>query len=131
MDVATRLSRLVCAIHAREKVSLSDLGKALLHDDRAELKRLEREMLPHGTGFDNGCSVDVEASNDRKLVIQCDWHRMNDNGVYVGWVTHRAIVTAHFGGFDVKITGRDHGFKDYIAEVMYEYLGRPAPRKVE
>ena len=49
------------------------------------LHYIERELLPSGSGVDNGCTINLSKSTPNKIVIQCDFHHMNENGYYDGW----------------------------------------------
>lgn len=97
-----------------------------MHRDRIAI--ICREHLPHGSGFDWGCSLDVDASSPERLVISCDWHKMNEGGYYCGRADYRAIVRASLAfDFELRIVGRDwQGVKDYIAETMRAALLDPA-----
>jgi hypothetical protein len=79
---------------------------------------LMKQYLPSGSGFDNGTKLDLDKSNADKLVFATDFHHMNDTGYYVGWTSHRVVVTPSLGfGFTLRVTGRDkNNIKDYIAE---------------
>lgn len=85
---------------------------------------LEREYLPSGSGIDHGCQVLVDKSNPNRIVIQVDFHHMNDVGYYDGWTSHKAIITPSLQfGFDIRITGKDRrGIKDYLADVISNAL---------
>lgn len=87
------------------------------------LKEYVRRYAPSGSGVDAGINLQEE-SKPQKLVFSCDFHHMDDQGVYDGWTAHNAIVTPTFGGFDVRITGRDrNGVKDYLAGLFHNWLG--------
>jgi hypothetical protein len=80
--------------------------------------------LPHGSGFDNGCIIDIDKSTPDRIVIHADFHNMNENGFYDGWGTHNVIIKPSlFFGFTLTITGRDYnGFKSYAYELFQECL---------
>lgn len=101
--------------------TVNELHKKVCEENIAKCE----EQLPHGSGFDNGCKIDVEQSGRTKVVINFDFHHMNEMGGYCGWTKHHAIITPEFGGFDVKITGPDKGcYKDYLFDVFYDALER-------
>src|ERR1700733_9988314 len=56
------------------------------------------ELLPSGSGFDNGTKLDTIASNAEKLVFTTAFHHMNENGYYDGWTEHTVYVTPSFDG---------------------------------
>jgi hypothetical protein len=82
------------------------------------------DMLPHGSGFDCGCTIDFNASTGEKLVITTEYHHMDDNGMYDGWTSHVVTVKASLlHGFTITINGRDkNGFKDYAYDLLNEAL---------
>ncbi|MFA4971508.1 MAG: hypothetical protein WC683_02765 [bacterium] len=87
---------------------------------RETIEQLVLNRLPHGSGFDNGCTFDFDASTGEKLVIHTSYHHMNDVGMYDGWTEHTVIVKASLvHGIVLRITGRDRReIKDYIHEIF-------------
>lgn len=83
-----------------------------------------KEHFPHGSGFDNGTKIDIQQSNDDKLVFTTAFHHMDQNGMYDGWTEHQVIVTPSLGlDFHVKVTGRDkYDVKSYITECFSQSL---------
>lgn len=87
------------------------------------LERIEKqcEGLPSGSGIDRGVTFDVERSKPDRLVFICPFHCMDANGHYCGWIEFKVIVKPAFGGFDMRITGRDRDqIKDYLYDVFNE-----------
>lgn len=79
------------------------------------------EALPHGSGIDQGVQFDFENSSDSKLIFTLSFHHMDDNGYYDGWTDHKLIVTPTFGGFNIRITGRDkREIKEYLAQLFHD-----------
>jgi len=79
------------------------------------------KRLPHGSGFDSGTELDIDASTSKKLVFSTSFHHMDSNGFYNGWTEHKVIITPAFGRYDIKVTGKDKdGIKDYIMDVFSE-----------
>jgi hypothetical protein len=75
---------------------------------REELDDIAKNILPSGSGIDCGTKIDVEGSRDNRVVLSCQYHHMNEGGMYDGWTEHWVIVTACFvGGLSIQITGRD------------------------
>ena len=92
----------------------------------ATLDDIVRNRLPHGSGFDSGCKIDLDKSTSRRVVFQADFHHMDSNGYYDSWTDHTVTVTPAFDGVEVKISGRDRNdFKDYAHEVIYFALLQP------
>ena len=92
---------------------------------RTHKERLSKlnDLLPSGCGFDNGSKLDLELSQPQKLVFNTSFHHMHDTGVYDGWTEHTVTVTPVFGGFDLKIGGRNRNdIKEYIGEVFHSTL---------
>lgn len=84
-------------------------------------------LLPSGSGIDNGTKViSVTAT---KLVLQADFHHMNDAGMYDGWTEHQLIFKPRLDGYlDVRVTGRDRNdIKDYLADTYLHALQADAP----
>lgn len=77
------------------------------------------EHLPSGSGIDSGVKLLIDECRDQKLVFSFGFHHMNENGYYDGWTDHKLIITPEFGGYKLRITGRDRNMiKDYLYEVF-------------
>ncbi len=87
------------------------------------LQEIERDYLPHGSGFDWGCKI-LETSTPQRLAISCDWHKMNEGGFYCGRADFVAIVKpCLLFDFVVSIRGRDwNQVKDYVHSTMQHVL---------
>lgn len=96
------------------------------HTDR--LKVIET-LLPSGSGWDRGTTLDLVKSTGERLVFFGSYHHMNDTGLYDGWTDHEIIVTPSLQfGFNVKVTGRDRNdIKEYLAGLFLEALGQEVP----
>ena len=81
------------------------------------------DFLPHGSGIDNGITLDAD-SNPEKLVFHFGFHHMNDNGFYDGWTDHKLIVKPSLRfGIDIRITGKDrNSIKDYLHDLFSHAL---------
>jgi hypothetical protein len=89
----------------------------------ATLEAIEKNDLPHGSGFDMGCRIDLERSNAKAIYIDTSYHHMNEDGYYTGWSDHTLKVIPTFDGFDFTISGRNRaGIKDYLGDVFYTAL---------
>ena len=90
------------------------------HGERIE--HLVRTGLPSGAGFDNGTTLDLDASTGEKLVFHTSFHHMTESGVYDGWTEHRIVVTPSLvHRFKLHIGGSNRGeIKDLIAQ-SFEY----------
>lgn len=79
------------------------------------------DLLPSGSGIDNGTKIDLDASKPDRLVFNFSYHHMNDGGMYDGWTDHQLIVTPSLSfGFDCRITGKD---RNQTKEYLYEVYG--------
>lgn len=85
---------------------------------------------PRGSGIDCGTRLDWDRSTPEKLVFNCDFHHMNENGSYDGWTKHTVVCTASLAyGFNLKITGKNRNdIKAYLAEVFYDFLDQKVTR---
>ena len=84
---------------------------------------VERNILPSGSGFDSGTTIDLDNSNDKKITFITSFHHLNENGFYDGWTEHKVIIRPTFYGIDIKVTGKDRNdIKDYIGEMFSHVL---------
>ena len=98
------------------------------HTDR--LKHFET-LLPSGSGWDRGTTIDLVKSTPERLVLFGSFHHMNDGGYYDGWTDHEIVVTPSLQfGFTVKVTGRDRNdIKEYLTGLFLEALGQEVPER--
>lgn len=83
------------------------------------------DMLPSGSGFDNGTKLNEDRSHTCKLVFETSFHHMSDSGMYDGWTEHTVTVTPTFGAgsMDIRVSGRNRNdIKEYIADSFYQAL---------
>lgn len=95
-----------------------------------ELEELVLEYLPHGSGFDSGCEVDVDSSKPNRVIIHTSYHHMDEYGSYDGWTNHDIILVPDLvRGFDFRVTGRNtrDDIKTYIGDMFAECLDRVVP----
>jgi len=93
---------------------------------RETLEKIERNLLPSGSGFDSGSVIDMETSKPEKIVINTSFHHMTETGYYSGWTDHSVIITPSLQfGFNLRVTGRNRNeIKDYIAETFQYVLSK-------
>lgn len=73
-------------------------------------------LLPSGSGIDSGTKL-ISASASR-IVLECSFHHMNEDGYYDGWTQHRITVRPTFDGMELSISGRNRNdIKEYLHEV--------------
>ena len=117
--VYQRISGLLLAIENCEKNGNQEwLSK---HQD--SLDEIEAS-LPSGSGIDCGTKISSDSKPDR-LVLDVEFHHMDDSGYYADWTFHKIIITASLAfGFNLRITGRNRNdIKDYLADVYDQALG--------
>jgi hypothetical protein len=89
---------------------------------RNRLDRLQ-DMLPSGSGIDNGTKIDFDRSSESKIVLTAGYHHMNDGGYYDGWTDHTITIRPTFRGIDITISGRNRNeIKDYLHDVYHTAL---------
>lgn len=81
------------------------------------------ENFPHGSGFDNGTTLDTDDSTGEKLVFTTAYHHMNDGVYYDGWTQHIVTITPSLEmGYHIKVAGVNRNdIKSYIAE-QFSYV---------
>lgn len=81
------------------------------------------KLLPSGSGIDAGCKIGSGSTHD-KIVIEFDYHLMNENGMYERWIDFGLRITPSLcNDFDIHITGRDKdGIKEYLYDLFYDAL---------
>jgi hypothetical protein len=89
-----------------------------------EINRLCKEFMPHGSGFDSGTTLDLDASTEDKLVFCTSFHHMNEHGYYDGWTEHTVTVRASLtSAYSLKVGGRDRNeIKDFIGATFRDSL---------
>lgn len=81
------------------------------------------DMMPSGSGIDNGTQLEEDACKPNKLVFTLGYHHMNDAGMYDGWTDHILTVTPSFDGIDLHISGRNRNdIKEYLYETYHYAL---------
>ncbi len=92
-----------------------------IHQDRIESTLLE--ILPQGSGIDLNWRFDI---TDKAIFCYNSYHRMRENGMYVGWIDFQIkICTNHRtidGKIDFTITGKFGKYQD-IKDYLYEIIG--------
>jgi len=93
------------------------------------LEELE-ECLPHGSGFDSGCTVNI-AKSINCIFIDCPFHVLHENGYYSQWIDFSIVVKPSLS-FDIKINIKLYGvqdrninldsIKEYILDTFHDVL---------
>ncbi len=112
------ISKIASIIEARENC-LSSGNTEWFENHTDSLYEISKKYLPHGSGIDSGCDIDLELSNKNKIVITFGYHFMDENGYYDGWIDYKLICKPTFNGIDMKIIGKNkNGIKDYLYDVF-------------
>jgi hypothetical protein len=118
MDKARYLySELSTAIQARKNCDIATPRNTEWFDRWTERIEELSNLLPHGSGIDNGTIIDMQQSHAEKLVLHTSFHHMTDAGFYDGWTEHTVVVTPSFTGINLRISGRD---RNQIKEYLYD-----------
>ena len=85
-----------------------------------------KNFLPSGSGIDSGNTIDLEKSNDEKLIIYSSFHAMNEDGYCDRWIDFTLIVkpSLSFGILlDIKGKfGNRQDIKEYLYDIYRESL---------
>ena len=87
-------------------------------------------LLPSGSGFDSGTTIDIEKSTPNKIYLNTSYHYMDGNGFYDGWYEYQVIVTPSLAGvIELRIVGKNtpNDIKDYMQELFYDTLTEEYP----
>jgi len=83
-------------------------------------------LLPSGSGFDKGTTIDRDGSKPNAIKLLTAFHHMDENGMYDGWTDH--VITARpsfIHGIELSVSGRDrNAIKDYIHETFDHALSQ-------
>ena len=86
--------------------------------------------LPSGSGFDDGSVVDVNKSNNNKIIIHSAYHHLDNNGFYDGWSNFSIIIKPDLMfGFTLTLIGNttirkyfDCDFRNYVIDIFSDTL---------
>jgi hypothetical protein len=88
-----------------------------------QVRSFVHEYLPSGSGLDGDIVVDFSRCNSNQVVIDVEYHHMNEVGMYTGWTNHSIVVTPSFDGIDVCVTGKNkNDIKEYLLDLFYDAL---------
>ena len=121
--IATRAySRLRCIESINKSSNSDNIENWKKWADRYEdeIDTIMRNIFPHGSGIDNGCSFNYDKSINNRLVINSGYHCMNENGYYDGWVNFTVTITPDLElDYKLNIVGK-FGKYTHIKEYLYE-----------
>lgn len=99
-----------------------EIDSEFYYDQADDLVKAE---FPSGSGVDSGTKIVWEKTNKNKIVLQADFHHMNDGGYYDGWAEHQIVITPDWDGFNLKVTGRNRNeVKEYLGDLFHHTLNR-------
>ena len=88
-----------------------------------EIDDIMKNIFPHGSGIDNGCTFNYEKSVNNRLVINSAYHCMNENGYYDGWVDFIVVLTPDLElDYTLNIRGnfgKYNHVKDYLYQIFH------------
>lgn len=92
------------------------------HEDK--IKSLIDENLPHGSGLDGEYELDLLESSQDELVINGEYHPMDEHGMYIGWIIFQIVVTPSLQfGAKIDIEFQDANEVDeYNVDDLGDYL---------
>jgi len=80
--------------------------------------------LPHGSGLDGTWSLDEQKTSDNRLVLNMEYHAMDENGFYDGYIPFSVTVNPSLMfGITLTITGRFGKYQD-IKDYLYDILNQ-------
>lgn len=119
--VAATIARLLVA--SRNCEASGNAEWLTKHRDRIE--QIVDDLLPSGSGWDQGTKLDEGSSTENKLVFVGSYHHMDEGGGYDGWTDHKITVTPTFAGVSVSISGRNrNGIKEYLSDLFYDHCSQ-------
>jgi len=120
--VYAHIASLVVAIQTCKQNNNEEWEKR--HTDT--LKNLVNNHLPHGSGIDNGCEIDIDKSNENLIVINTDFHHMDETGTYDGWTEHVIkIKPSLLSEITIIVSGPNRNdIKDHLRDMFYNDLTR-------
>lgn len=117
-------SKIGSAIFHRENDS--ENSEALFLKFESEAEEIVKNEFPSGSGVDSGTKIDWECTTKNQIVLNADFHHMDDNGYYDDWTEHNVVIKPDWTGINLKVTGKDkRQIKEYLADLFYEVCQRP------
>jgi len=110
------------AILVDAKKRCADTCNKLWEDKNEEtIESLIKTYFPHGSGIDSEYVFDYEKSHSNRLVFYNEFHAMDENGYYDGWIPYTVSVTPSLAfGANITITGRFAGKYSYLKDYLHE-----------
>lgn len=113
------LAQILAALRAFDEGRALNPAFKTIWEDRLETLAA---LLPSGSGIDSGVTIDRDASNGDRVVLDVPYHEMNDVGMYVGWINYRITARADLQtGVDLEIRRNNRRVSDNDPHA--DYLG--------
>ena len=104
-------------------VKHDDIEKANWYDiHKDSIETILLDKLPHGSGID--CKWEFDFT-DKLIVCRNSWHKMNENGMYCGYIDFEIRIKISHRNTDGKLVfaivgrfGRLQDIKDYLYETI-------------
>ena len=112
------------AQHIRKVKLIQAIAESLSDSTSDRLDSLIRQFLPHGSGIDGTNSID-DKSTPAKIIVNSEYHFMDDNGFYAGWFEFRITWIATFKGSDIRFQITSNGTdkkRPWLIELFEDYL---------
>ena len=88
------------------------------------------DKLPHGSGLDGQWLCDFDKSNQNKIVLMMEYHAMNNDGYYDGWIKFSvSIIPDLISDIKMTITGNFGKYQD-IKDYLYDTLNYALTREI-
>lgn len=90
--------------------------------------------FPSGSGFDAGCTLNYDKSNEDRIEIKIPYHTMEENGYYDGWVYPELIITPSLGyGFNLRINWKGYNgkYKFPLSDYFYDLFSTILEKRIE
>ncbi|TAL62116.1 MAG: hypothetical protein EPN88_13945 [Bacteroidetes bacterium] len=112
-------------LYRHERVKKNSCGNGSILSSEIE-KNIDGYLnkLSHGSGIDG--RYRTELKNDKVIIYQ-EFHVMNDNGFYEGWINYSVTISSSLEmDFELLIKGnfgrKYQDIKEYLHEIYYEDL---------
>ena len=84
-----------------------------------EIDDIMKNIFPHGSGVDNGCTFSYEKSLNNRLIINSGYHCMDEHGYYDRWVDFTVTLTPDLEfNYTLNIRGSFDKYR-HIKEYLY------------
>jgi len=94
------------------KVSLLEQDSEFYDQVETHIENVIENHFPSGSGFDAGCTINLDNPKSTKLIIDIPFHCMNEDGYYDGWLYPSLIITPSLTyDYDVRINWRSYNGK--------------------